>query len=137
MGERDVEAVEDIEDVAEVGDGEHVGVEVQRALEAGRGHRVDARAEPGILDDGDAGEHAGLERPHRSRGRSAGRARPGRPIGGAAGERPVAGAGRDEEDAVTQDASPARRGRRDLSGATIGGKGARLGKVPSRIKALI
>ena len=47
VGERDVEAVENLEDVAQVGDGQHVGVEVQRALEAGRRHRVDAGAEPG------------------------------------------------------------------------------------------
>ena len=56
MGEGDVEAVEHLEDVAEVGDGEDVGVEVERALEAGARHGVDARAEPDGLEEVDLGE---------------------------------------------------------------------------------
>ena len=100
VGQRHVEPIEHGEHVAEVGDRQHVGIEMQRALETRRGHRVDTRAEPRILDDAHLREDARVDRlVGMEVDRQAG-ADPGDQLGGAARERPVSRAGRDEEDAV-------------------------------------
>ena len=111
----------------EVGDGEDVGVEVQRALEAGARHGVDARAEPDVLEqvhlgEGRVGEgRVGPEVDGEAGGDAGDRG------GGAGGERPVARTGRDEENAVPQSPSPSAQVAATLAEGGWRGKPAQAG----------